>query len=180
MYLIVGLGNPGPKYQLTPHNAGFLVIDKLAENYRVDFKPSQFGGELAKVDSSPSLLLFKPLSYMNLSGEPVGTLCRYFKIEPAKVIVIHDDIDVPFGKVKTRTGGGPGGHNGIRSLIQHFGTEQFARIKVGVGRPTPDMNVDVRDWVLAPMGPVRLAEIQGASFEEVKLRLDQWIKAQRN
>lgn len=137
--MIVGLGNPGPKYETTRHNIGFLAVDALADElgYSLNSEKMQglycrerFGGE--------PLLLVKPLTYMNRSGECVAKFCQYFKVTPARLLVVHDDIDLPFGRVKVTAKGGHGGHNGIRSIIQHLGVNDFARVKIGLGRPVAD------------------------------------------
>ena len=136
MKLIVGLGNPGPKYEITRHNAGFLVLDEVAKRFDVGWSGQRFQGELAKGNiHGETCVLLKPMTFMNLSGRSVAQALRFFKIDESDLIVLHDDIDVPSGKVKARTGGGHGGHNGIRSIIAETGLKDFFRIKLGVGRP---------------------------------------------
>ena len=131
-WLLVGLGNPGDKYDNTRHNVGFAAIDQLAQTV-------ELGG--AKV------LLMKPITYMNLSGEAVGEAARFFKIPADHVLVLSDDVSLPVGKLRIRKGGSAGGHNGLKSIIQHLGTDQFPRVKIGVGeKPHPDY--DMADWVL--------------------------------
>ena len=150
-WLIVGLGNPGEQYENTRHNVGFLVADELGERgsfpiQRLKFKaltnPAVIGGQGA--------LVMKPTTYMNLSGEAVGEAARFYKIPPGRVLVISDDVDLPLGKLRIRTGGSAGGHNGLKSVIQHLGADQFPRLKVGVGgKPHPDY--DMADWVLGKL-----------------------------
>src|SRR5262245_26288105 len=129
MKLIVGLGNPGPKYETTRHNAGFLMLDLLAEDADISWETggrSRFGRDMANgtVVGYPCVLL-KPMTYMNRSGRSVAEVMRFFKIGPQDVVVLHDDIDVPAGKVKARIGGSHGGHNGIRSIMEETGQSEF-------------------------------------------------------
>ena len=148
-WLVVGLGNPGEKYEYTRHNAGFLTVDRLAEEkgipvqrlkHRALTNVTELGG--CKV------LLMKPVTYMNLSGEAVGDAARFYQIPPERVLVISDDVSLPLGKLRIRKSGSAGGHNGLKSIIQHLGTEGFPRLKIGVGeKPHPDY--DMADWVLS-------------------------------
>jgi PTH1 family peptidyl-tRNA hydrolase len=149
MKVLVGLGNPGPRYSFTRHNAGFIFLDLLATQENARFSSNQFQGELARVTLfSNDFLLFKPMTFMNKSGQPLSLLMRFYKLAIEDMIVVYDDIDVPFGKVKTRMDGGAGGHNGIRSIIECLGGDKFARIKLGVGRPDAEFHGEVADWVL--------------------------------
>ena len=150
-WLVVGLGNPGSQYDGTRHNAGFAVADELARRggfaiQRVKFKAltaaAQVGGQ--------GVLVMKPVTYMNLSGEAVGEAARFYKLAPDHVLVVSDDVDLPLGKLRLRVGGSAGGHNGLKSIIQHLGSDQFPRLKVGVGgKPHPDY--DLADWVLGKL-----------------------------
>ena len=138
-FLLAGLGNPGPDYHLTRHNAGFLLLDHLAavNGWRIDTLKMQglFGqGRLRGCQ----LFLVKPQTYMNRSGECVRPFLEYFKIPQTNLLVLHDDIDLAAGRIKVVRRGGAGGHNGIRSIIQHLGTQDFARLKIGIGRPVAD------------------------------------------
>ena len=152
-WLIVGLGNPGEKYENTRHNVGFQVIDELAERQgkpvqRLKFKALTglltIGGEKA--------LVMKPVTYMNLSGEAVRPAADFYKLPPERILVISDDVALAAGRLRIRAKGSAGGHNGLKSIIQHLGTNQFPRIRVGVGeKPHPDY--DLADWVLGrPQG----------------------------
>ncbi len=171
MKLLVGLGNPGQKYEKTRHNAGFLVVDQVLSRVGGTWAGKKFEAEWARASVlGQDCLFLKPQTFMNLSGRSVAPALRFFKLETQDVVVLHDDIDVPFGKVKTRMGGGHGGHNGIRSLLAELGTEEFARLKLGVGRPGPNQ-IGVIDWVLTDFSPQDLADIQGSMVDESLLRL---------
>ena len=150
-WLVVGLGNPGEKYAHTRHNAGFLVADELGERGRFPIQRLKFKALTnAAAIGGQGALVMKPATYMNLSGEAVGEAARFYKVAPNHVLVISDDVDLPLGKLRIRTGGSAGGHNGLKSVIQHLGTDQFPRLKVGVGgKPHPDY--DMADWVLGKL-----------------------------
>lgn len=152
-WLVVGLGNPGAKYESTRHNMGFLVVDKLAQNERLKFNKLRFKAWTATWEvGGEKVLLMKPQTYMNLSGEAVGQAARFYKIPADHVLVISDDIALPAGKLRIRAGGSAGGHNGLKNIIQHLGTDRFPRIKVGVGSPQQAEH-DIADWVTGkPMG----------------------------
>lgn len=147
-WLVVGLGNPGPKYDWTRHNMGFLVIDELAEREKIPVQKLKFKALTnTAVIGDQSVLLMKPTTYMNLSGEAVGQAARFYKIPPERILVISDDVALPQGKLRIRRTGSAGGHNGLKNIIAHLGSEGFPRIKVGVGgKPHPDS--DMADWVL--------------------------------
>lgn len=148
MKMIVGLGNPGRKYESTRHNIGFRVIDELMDRWNVTSMQSKMNGEFAVVHRPEGkVLLVKPMTYMNLSGECVRPLMDYYSIEPKDVIVLYDDLDLPLGRLRLRQRGSAGGHNGMKSLIQHLGTERFSRIRIGIDRPTNGMTIV--DYVLA-------------------------------
>ena len=150
-WLVVGLGNPGDQYENTRHNAGFRVVDELAD--RGDFPVQRLKFHAltnTAVIGGQGVLVMKPVTYMNLSGEAVGEAARFYKLPPDHVLVISDDVDLPLGKLRIRKGGSAGGHNGLKSIIQHLGTDQFPRLKVGVGgKPHPDY--DMADWVLGKL-----------------------------
>ena len=150
-WLVVGLGNPGNKYKYTRHNAGFLVADELGERGRFPIQRLKFKALTSTASiGGQGALVMKPVTYMNLSGEAVGEAARFYKLDPSHVLVISDDVDLPLGKLRIRTGGSAGGHNGLKSVIQHLGTDQFPRLKVGVGgKPHPDY--DMADWVLGKL-----------------------------
>lgn len=135
--LIVGLGNPTPKYEHTRHNAGFWFADEIAQRYKLNFSAdSRSQGMLARLDwEGESVYLLKPMQYMNRSGESVLALANFFKIEAARIIVAHDELDFPPGALKLKVGGGHGGHNGLRDIMARLGNSSFARMRVGIGHP---------------------------------------------
>ena len=147
-WLVVGLGNPGPKYDWTRHNMGFLVIDELAEREKIPVQKLKFKALTnTAVIGDQSVLLMKPTTYMILSGGAVGEAARCYKIPPERILVISDDVALPQGKLRIRRSGSAGGHNGLKDIIAHLGGDGFPRIKVGVGgKPHPDS--DMADWVL--------------------------------
>lgn len=163
MHLVVGLGNPGKEYAATRHNIGFIFLDYLAERYRFAFKGTKWQAEAAKDLSWGYPVLFvKPQTFMNRSGSAVRAIADFYQIEASKIIVVHDDLDLPLGRTKIMTKRGAGGHNGIRSLIEHLGTNDFVRVRVGIGRP--DNAERVSDFVLSRFGqeemPMVLEELQ--------------------
>lgn len=148
-FLIVGLGNPGGKYEITRHNAGFLCADLFAESMNTEIKRLKYHALTAEVNiDGHRCLLMKPQTFMNNSGEAVAEAAKFYKIPLEKIIVVFDDISLPIGKLRVRRKGSAGGHNGIKSIISHLGSENFPRVKIGVGaKPHPDY--DLADWVLA-------------------------------
>ena len=162
--LIAGLGNPGPGYKGTRHNAGFWFIDELSQHYSLDFKlESRFQGEVANVQIKRlPIRVLRPVTFMNESGQSVASLMRYFAIEPGALLVVHDDLDLEPGVVRLKEGGGHGGHNGLRDLIRHLDSNDFVRLRLGIGHPGhPD---DVTDYVLhAPPANERSAILDAVS-----------------
>ena len=151
--LVAGLGNPGREYERTRHNVGWLVHDELARRHGGSWR-SKFSGSLAEVRLGDArLALLKPETYMNESGRSVGAAARFFKVEPEQLFVVHDDVDVEPGRLQARDGGGLAGHNGLRSLAQHLGSQDFLRLRIGVGRPGRGDQRSVSDWVLSPFAP---------------------------
>ena len=147
-YIVAGLGNPGAKYEMTRHNAGFLAMDLLAINKNTDIKRLKHHSLVADMQiGGKRCLVMKPQTMMNNSGEAIGEAARFYKIPPENVIVVYDDISLDVGQTRIRRKGSAGGHNGIKSIIAHLGSESFPRIKVGVGKkPTPEY--DLVNWVL--------------------------------
>jgi PTH1 family peptidyl-tRNA hydrolase len=145
--LVVGLGNPGEDYARTRHNVGFLVAEELARTYRAPFSTRKFGAEIAEAQAGGErVLVMKPLTYMNGSGEAVGGAIRFWKIDLEDLVVVHDEIELDRFRVQVKVGGGHSGHNGVKSVNAHVGSPEYCRIRVGVGRPPPRM--DPADYVL--------------------------------
>ena len=136
MYLIVGLGNPGKEYENTRHNMGFKVLNKLSKKYNIPITKSKFNGKYGTgIIENEKVILLEPQTYMNLSGEAIKPMLDFYKVDYSNLLVIYDDIDVEPGKVKIRTKGGPGTHNGMKSVIYRLNTKEFPRIRVGIGMP---------------------------------------------
>jgi len=151
--LVAGLGNPGREYERTRHNAGWMVLDELARRHGGSWR-SKFSGSLSEVRLDDlGLALLKPETYMNESGRSVAGAARFFKVEPESLLVVHDDVDLEAGRLQARAGGGLAGHNGLRSLAGDLGTQDFLRLRIGVGRPGRGDRRSVSDWVLSPFDP---------------------------
>lgn len=152
-WLIVGLGNPGPRYEATRHNIGQMVLDELAGRRGERFREHKAGARVIETWLRPGgdkLVLAKPNSYMNTSGTPVAALARFYSVDPEHVVVIHDELDIPFDSIRLKVGGGHGGHNGVRDVARALATADFPRVRAGIGRPAGRQ--DPADWVLAPFG----------------------------
>ena len=148
-WLIVFLGNPGPRYEMTRHNAGFMAADAMAKEKNLSINKARFKALTATCEiGGESVLLMKPQTFMNLSGEAVSQAARFYKIPPEHVIVVSDEISLPIGKLRIRTKGSAGGHNGLKDIIAKLGTDAFPRIRIGVGAP-PHPDYDMADWVLS-------------------------------
>ena len=168
MFLIMGLGNPGPRYELTRHNAGFLVVDSLADKHGIGLTRHKYhcqygNGEIC----GARVMVARPMTYMNQSGKSAQAIVSALKIPPEQVIVVHDDIDLPLGKIKRKSGGGDGGQLGVRSIAQSLHTGEFHRVRVGIGRP--EDRDDIVDYVLSSF-----AEEETQSLNEV---IDQAVLA---
>ena len=162
MKLIVGLGNPGREYRDTRHNVGFLVVDEIARRHRLvlALAPSQVPETfVAKRYGADPLLVAKPLTYMNRSGDAVAALARYYDVGAADLLVVVDEAALPFGRLRARARGSAGGHNGLASIIERLGTTEFARLRLGVGRGDPRR--DLADYVLSTFEPGERAELEG-------------------
>ena len=160
-YLVIGLGNPGAQYERTRHNAGFLAIDYLAERYSVRVNNAKFKALVGDgMIAGKRVLLMKPQTYMNLSGEAASEAARFYKLGADRVIVLSDDTTLDPGRLRVRRKGSAGGHNGLKSLQMHLGTDEYARVKIGVGaKPTPEYNM--ADWVLSSFGNENLEKVKG-------------------
>lgn len=164
MHLVVGLGNPGKKYERNRHNVGFMVVERLARahglpDFKEKFSAVWTKGEIAAGGARHAVALLEPQTYMNLSGDSVQPAAAFLKVEPARVIVVHDELDLSWRDVRLKVGGGHAGHNGLRSIIQRLGTPEFVRVRVGVGRPPPGFRGDVADFVLADFDALERSEL---------------------
>ncbi|HUI46561.1 MAG TPA: aminoacyl-tRNA hydrolase [Nitrospirota bacterium] len=162
MKIIVGLGNPGRKYERTRHNVGFMVVDELANNLHSDIAQEKYFALIgkARIDSE-QVVLVKPQTYMNESGRAVAAAVRGSYADESDLLVVHDELDLPTGSVRVKIGGGHGGHNGLRSIIEHLGSAEFVRVRIGISRPAPDR--DTADYVLSPF----LAEEREAAAKAI-------------
>ena len=164
-WLVVGLGNPGPQYAGNRHNVGQMVVDELARRMRValaNHKGRAFVGEgrlgvLPGGAPGPRVTLAKPTSFMNTSGGPVASLVQYYDVDPSRLVVVHDELDIPFGTIKAKVGGGEGGHNGLRDITKAVGTKDYVRVRAGIGRPPGRM--DVADFVLKDFSATERKEL---------------------
>lgn len=161
-WLVVGLGNPGREYAQHRHNAGFMVVDLLADRLGVKFgRHRRAMAEVAEGRlgfGGPRLILAKPMSYMNLSGGPVAALVQFYKVPSAQVVAVHDELDIPYGQLRAKFGGGEGGHNGLRSMSKSLGTKDYARIRFGIGRPPGRQ--DPADYVLSDFSAAERKELE--------------------
>lgn len=165
-HLVIGLGNPGTRYQRTRHNMGFMVVDAYADLQRLSFKEGRFGF----VAEAPWGWLLKPQTFMNLSGQAVGPFMQYYRLRPDQIVVVADDLDLPLGSLRIRRTGSSGGHNGLKSIIAALGTEAFARMRLGISRPPAP--ISVIDWVL-----MRFSEQEMSSVETVVERATKALDA---
>ncbi len=167
--LIVGLGNPGPKYAQTRHNVGFLFVDELARAQGVSCRPeAKFHGEVCKVHlAGREVWLLKPGTFMNRSGQAVAALARFYKIPAEAILVVHDELDIPAGQVRLKQGGGHGGHNGLRDIIQQLGSRDFLRLRIGIDHPGTAR--EVTNYVLGKPSPEQRQRIEAAIDEALRV-----------
>mgnify|MGYP000535991190 CR=1 FL=1 len=164
MYVIAGLGNPGREYEGTRHNVGFMTLDALADKYNIDVREKAFKGLIGKgVIEGNKVILVKPQTYMNLSGECIRQVMDYYKVDPEDILIVYDDISLAPGQLRIRAKGSAGGHNGIKSIIAHLGTQEFPRVKVGVGEKPSRM--DLADYVLGHFSKEEQATMDDAVKE---------------
>jgi PTH1 family peptidyl-tRNA hydrolase len=176
--LVAGLGNPGGQYARTRHNVGWLVVDELAGRHGGSFR-GKFSGRLSELRAGGSrIALLKPETYMNESGRSIAAAASFFKLAPEAVIVVHDDVDLEEGRLQARSGGGLGGHNGLRSIADALGTQDFMRLRIGVGRPERGDPRPVADWVLSAFPPeTDVDALVGRSAEAVETVLFEGLEA---
>ena len=171
MIVVVGLGNPGKTYEKTIHNMGFMAIDKFAQNHNLSFTKNKYSAKVAEgIVAGEKVLLLKPDTFMNLSGKSVEEVIRMHKLDVANLIVISDDIDLPFGDIRVRSKGSAGTHNGLRDIVSKIGSE-FARIRIGVGRPE---HGDLANFVLSKIAEDKLVTLE-EKFEKVSRILEYFI-----
>lgn len=175
-FIIAGLGNPGSKYQWTRHNAGFLFLDRIASLNGLSVIRKQFGGLTAELErKGVRLVLLKPQTFMNLSGRAIIPAMQFYKLKPEQLIVVHDEIDLPLGSARLKTGGGHGGQNGLRSIMEQLGNGNFTRLRLGIGRP---IHGDVTNYVLGTFTPQEMevfARVLDGALDMLELALDEGV-----
>ncbi|MAZ49280.1 MAG: aminoacyl-tRNA hydrolase [Halobacteriovoraceae bacterium] len=170
--LIVGLGNPGAEYELTRHNIAWILLDTHPELSNNNWK-EKFKGRYSDFNfRGEKVYALKPYTYMNLSGESVGPMCKFFKIQPDEIIVVQDELDLPFGQIHFKKGGGLAGHNGLKSISQHLGTNEYYRLRIGIGRP---QHGSVSSWVLSKI-PAQLDTELSIVMEKTNQALDLFLE----
>ncbi|KQR90612.1 MAG: aminoacyl-tRNA hydrolase [Microbacterium ginsengisoli] len=180
-WLVIGLGNPGPRYEATRHNVGQMVVDDLARRRGETFKAHKANARVVETWLRPGvakLVLAKSNSYMNTSGGPVAALARFYGVPAERVVVVHDELDIPFDTLKLKVGGGHGGHNGVRDIAKALGTPEFPRVRVGIGRPVGRQ--DPADWVLDPFSSAErttLPILVGDAADAVEQLVDEGLIA---
>jgi PTH1 family peptidyl-tRNA hydrolase len=183
LHLIVGLGNPGAEYAKTRHNAGFLLLEKLAAHWKADWtRERRFNARIARAECNDArVLLCQPQTFMNLSGEAVGTLKNFYQLPLKCLLVVLDDADLPLGEIRLRARGGSGGHHGLESIEQHLGSREFARLRMGIGRK--DGGREITDYVLGKFDPGEAAlvkKVLGRSADQVECWLDAGVEKAMN
>lgn len=186
--IVVGLGNPGDRYRDTRHNIGFRVVDELESHWGGSGFKSKFSGQIALAEFRASggvrkVYLLKPQTYMNLSGDSVQPAAAFFKVPPQDILVLHDELDLPFGRLQLKEGGGTGGHNGLKSVSARLGTPNFKRLRLGIGRPPPDFRGSPADYVLKPFAPHEAEALTGyldRAVDAVELLLEKGMAAAMN
>ena len=182
-YLIAGLGNIGAEYELTRHNIGFLVLDQLADQQKAGFTTGRLADKAEFKFKGRSVHLIKPSTYMNLSGKSVAALRARYRLSLEDMLVVHDDVDLPLGRLRIRPRGGAGGHRGVESIIQAVGSQEFARLRVGIGRPPLMGEEGLRDYVLSDFTPEETAalnELLPRVAEAILCVLEEGVEAAMN
>ncbi|PJZ46040.1 aminoacyl-tRNA hydrolase [Leptospira brenneri] len=177
-FLIVGLGNPGDKYKNTRHNIGFMVLDALASRFNESFKDSKKYAETTHSWEGDKIHLLKPLEFMNLSGKATQTLANLYKIPPSQILVVQDEVDLPFGKIKNKIGGGTAGHNGLKDIVAKLGSQDFHRLRFGVGKPEKG-GMEVADFVLQNFNSEERNILQTLIQDSIT-KIEDWIKTNKN
>ena len=184
MILVVGLGNPGSRYADTRHNIGFRVVDELGNRANVESWQSRFSGDFALTAlGSERLVLLKPGTFMNVSGRSVRPASAFYKLDLASILVIHDELDLPFGQIRLKQGGGDAGHNGLRSVTDELGSGDYVRLRFGIGHPPEDFRGSGADYVLQAFAPPELDELSariGAAADAVELVVRRGLTAAMN
>jgi PTH1 family peptidyl-tRNA hydrolase len=175
--LVAGLGNPGPEHARDRHNAGWMVADELIRHHGGSYR-AKFGGRIADLRIADArVAVLKPETYMNESGASIRAAARFYKLDPGRVLVVHDDVDLPTARLQARLGGGLAGHNGLRSIARELGTQEFLRLRVGVGRPERGDPRPVADYVLSPFSPEDDPEaIVGRAADAVELLVSEGLE----
>jgi PTH1 family peptidyl-tRNA hydrolase len=173
--LVVGLGNPGSKYALNRHSIGFMILDELADVEGISFDNEKKCTTAKMTKDNKIIYLAKPLEFMNLSGKGVVAISSKFKISSSAILIVHDEVDFPFARLKLKFGGGHAGHNGLRDIIEKLGTNDFHRLRFGVGRPPKESHIDVADYVLGNFLEEERNKLQELINESIKL-IQNWIK----
>ncbi|MDR2369435.1 MAG: aminoacyl-tRNA hydrolase [Mycoplasmataceae bacterium] len=172
IYMIVGLGNYPEQYRNTKHNVGFMVIDKLCQSLSLELTNHKFNGYFVKVAvETQQFIIAKPYTYMNLSGDFVKDICQFYQIPPQNILVIHDDADSNIGTIRVRSSGSSGGQNGIKDIINKLNTDNFNRVKIGIGRSN-NRNISLADYVLTPFGNIEKSVINQVIGKAVELLID--------
>ncbi|MCG6148501.1 aminoacyl-tRNA hydrolase [Leptospira levettii] len=177
-FLIVGLGNPGDKYKNTRHNIGFMILDVLASEFGVSFKDAKKYAETTHTWEGDKIHLLKPLEFMNLSGKATQTLANLYKIPPSQILVVQDEVDLPLGKIKNKIGGGTAGHNGLKDIVAKLGSQEFHRLRFGVGKPEKG-GMEVADFVLQNFNAEEKTQLQALIKDSVS-KIEDWIRTSRN
>ncbi|MGV3665996.1 MAG: aminoacyl-tRNA hydrolase [Leptospira bouyouniensis] len=176
-FLVVGLGNPGEKYKNTRHNIGFMILDVLANQFGVTFKDVKKYAETTHTWEGDKIHLLKPLEFMNLSGKATQTLAKLYKIPPSQILVVQDEVDLPFGKIKNKIGGGTAGHNGLKDIVAKLGSQDFHRLRFGVGKPEKG-GMEVADFVLQNFNAEERSQLPTLMGESIS-KIEDWVKTNR-